>query len=93
VIVRIQLGRVFAREAGFAERDVSLPEASAADALLREVARLAPALSCVDEAAGAVDLGAANLSVNGAAVDPRSPEKTTLHDGDRCYLFGVIAGG
>lgn len=91
--VKLQLGRVFSGEAGFSERVFDLPAGATVETLLREIARAAPALSCVDEAAGAVDLGAANLSVNGRAVDPRAPEKTALRDGDRCYLYGVVSGG
>lgn len=91
--VNVQLGPAFSREAGFSERVFALQAGATAETLLRAIARAAPGLSCVDEAAGAVDLATANLSVNGRGVDPRSPEKTALRDGDRAYLYGVIAGG
>ncbi len=91
--VTVELGRLFAKEAGFARRDVALQDGASARDLLSALASAAPGLSCVDGEARAVDLGAANLSVNGRGVDPRRPEATALADGDRCYLYGVLSGG
>lgn len=91
--VTVELGRAFAREAGFTSRDVELPPVASAKQLLSALALAAPGLSCLDPTGGAVDLGAANLSVNGRAVDPGHPERTLLEEGDSCYLYGVLSGG
>lgn len=91
--VFIQLGKRFSAEAGFAERAFEVPQGATAFRLLREIAAAAPRLSCLDESGASVDLALANLSVNGKAVDPRSPEKFALQEGDRCYLYGIIGGG
>ncbi|HEX9709374.1 MAG TPA: MoaD/ThiS family protein [Candidatus Thermoplasmatota archaeon] len=91
--VTVRLGRQFARQAGFAERPFDLPEGATAADALSAVARAAPALECVDPAAGTVDLAAASLSVDGRPVDPRSPQGHRLSEGDSLYLFGAVAGG
>ena len=91
--VTVGLGRAFSREAGFSRRDVELPPGASAQQLLSALALAFPGLSCLDRAKGAVDLGAANLSVNGRAVDPGHPERTPLEEGDSCYLYGVLTGG
>lgn len=89
--VTLHLGRAFAKEAGFAERAITLPAPSSAAALLRAVAAAAPQLSCVGE--GNVDLAVAHLSINGKAVDARAPEAHALKDGDLAYLYSPISGG
>ncbi len=89
--VTLRLGRAFAREAGFAERDLTLGAPSNAAALLRAAAAAAPRLSCVAE--GTVDLAIAHLSVNGKVVDARAPEAHALKDGDSAYLYSPISGG
>ena len=91
--VTVKLGRSFSRASGFSRREVELAPGASARELLFALGSAAPGLSCLDPATGAVDLGAANLSVNGRAVDPRHPERTALGDGDSCYLYGVLSGG
>jgi hypothetical protein len=91
--VTVEFGRAFANAAGFARHVVELPAGALVPALLAALGALAPALPCVDSGTGAVDLSAAHLSVNGQGVDPRHPERTALHEGDRCYLYGVLSGG
>jgi molybdopterin converting factor small subunit len=93
VNITVELGRQFAREAGASKRVVTLPQGATARDLLRAIAEAIPNLSCIEPGANAVDLGLANLSVNGQAVSPLAPEKTVLKDGDTCYLYGTISGG
>jgi molybdopterin converting factor small subunit len=89
--VTLRLGRAFAKEAGFSERVLPLPETQSAVALLRAIAAVAPSLSCVDH--GTVDLAVAHLSINGKAVDPRAVEGHAVNDGDSVYLYAPISGG
>ncbi|HKZ58347.1 MAG TPA: hypothetical protein VJ547_00665 [Candidatus Thermoplasmatota archaeon] len=91
--VTLELGRACSKEAGLSRLELEMRAGASAGDLLLAAGAALPALSCVDRASGAVDLAAANLSVNGRPVDPRTPERTALQDGDRCYLYGVMSGG
>jgi len=93
VKVFVRLGRLFSKEAGFAEKTFELAKGATVQDLLQEIAKAAPRLSCVDEATGAVDLALANLSVNRRAVNPLEPAKHVLHEGDAAYLYSTISGG
>ncbi len=91
--VTIRLGRQFAAQAGFGSAPLDLPEGASAARLLEEVAKRVPNLSCIDDSGRSVDLSVASLSINGRAVDPRSPEEVIVHGRDEAYLYGVVGGG
>jgi hypothetical protein len=91
VHVRVRLGPSFSKEVGFSERIVELAAGATAASLLAAIAKAAPNLSCVE--GGTVDLGVANLSLNGQAIDPRMPEKVAVREGTEAYLYDIITGG
>jgi len=91
--VVVRLGRLFSKEAGFSERAFELGKGATVEDLLLEIGKAAPALSCLDDVSGAVDLALANLSINGQAVNPLEPGKRALHTGDAVYLYSPISGG